>query len=131
MTADQGDMYKDNDGVDDNGNPITWQDWSGDVYFDDYKYVKYGEATQTAKLSDITDEPETGVSINAKGGVINVVAGEKLQNVTVYSINGAAVLSTTPRGNVEAINASQLAPGVYVVKAITAGKQNTKRVVIK
>lgn len=140
MTADQGDMYKDNDGVDDSGNPITWQDWSGDIYIDDYKYVKYGEATQTAKLSDITDEPETGVSevasqssisINAKGSMINVVAGEKLQTVTVYSVNGATVLSTTPRGNVETVDASQLAPGVYVVKAITAGKQNTKRVIIK
>ena len=102
--------------------------------------MKYGEATQTAKLSDITDEPETGVSevasqssisINAKGSMINVVAGEKLQTVTVYSVNGATVLSTTPRGNVETVDASQLAPGVYVVKAITAGKQNTKRVIIK
>lgn len=140
MTADQGDLYKENDGVDDDGNPITWQDWSGDIYFDDYKYVKYGEATQTAKLSDIADDEPTAVddvideasiNISSNGNLIDVVAAESLQNVTVYSMSGAEVITSTPGANTTTINASQLAPGVYVVKAITARKQNAKRIVIK
>jgi len=135
MTADQGDMYKDNDGYDDDGNAILWQDWEGDIIFDDYKYVKYGQATQTASIDDISmsgvTEVKTGkIVITSHGATINVTASSDLLNVSIYALNGATTASVKPAATTATIDASSLAPGIYVVKAVTATETLTRRVIV-
>lgn len=53
--------------------------WEADVWFDDFKLVKYGTEAQTAKLSDIQDEVT---------GVNDVTTSKKVASVTYYNVAG-------------------------------------------
>lgn len=59
-----------------------------------------------------------------------VVPGASVMNVTVYNLQGAAVLNATASGSTTALNASALASGIYVLVADTDLGKVTRKMVL-
>ncbi|MDO4511469.1 MAG: N-acetylmuramoyl-L-alanine amidase [Bacteroidales bacterium] len=112
------------------------QAWTGDIYFDELKYVHYGTEEQTATLEDIVitsvdDIQASNITIAAEAGAINVAAPEKIGKVFVYAMNGATVANVAPASTVANISTANLAPGAYVVKVVTNSKTEAQRILVK
>ncbi len=80
-------------------------EWEGDIYFDDLKYVHYGNEEQTASLEDIVIT-----------GVEDLNTGKAVQSVTYYNVAG--IQSTTPFDGVN-----------LVVTKYTDGTKSTVKVI--
>lgn len=112
------------------------QAWTGDVYFDELKYVVYNNEEQFATLDDIVitsvDEISTSnITISNDGNAININAPEAIGKVFVYAMNGVTVANVAPAATSATISTANLAPGAYVVKVVTNGKTEAKRILVK
>lgn len=112
------------------------QAWTGDVYFDELKYVVYNNEEQFATLDDIVitsvDEIATSnITISNDGNAININAPEAIGKVFVYAMNGVTVANVAPAAASATISTANLAPGAYVVKVVTNGKTEAKRILVK
>ena len=112
------------------------QAWTGDVYFDELKYVHYNTEEQHATLDDIiitsVDEIATSnITISNDGNAININAPEAIGKVFVYAMNGVTVANVAPAATSATISTANLAPGAYVVKVVTNGKTEAKRILVK
>lgn len=112
------------------------QAWTGDIYFDELKYVRYNNEEQQATLDDIivtsVDEIEnSAITISCVNGAISVIAPEKIAKVMVYAMNGATVAGTAPAATSATISTANLAPGAYVVKVVTNAKTEAKQILVK
>ena len=112
------------------------QAWTGDVYFDELKYVHYNTEEQHATLDDIiitsVDEIATSnITISNDGNAININAPEAIGKVFVYAMNGVTVANVAPAATSATISTANLAPGAYVVKVVTNGKTEAKRILVQ
>ncbi len=112
------------------------QAWTGDVYFDELKYVHYNNEEQHATLDDIiitsVDEiASSNITVATNGDAITVNAPEAISKVYVYAMNGAAVSTVAPSAMSATISTANFAPGAYVVKVVTNSKTEAKRIIVK
>lgn len=112
------------------------QAWTGDIYFDELKYVHYNNEEQHATLDDIiitsVDEIESSnITIATSNNAINVIAPEAISKVYVYAMNGVTVSATAPSAMSATISTASFAPGAYVVKVVTNNKTEAKRILVK
>ena len=62
---------------------------------------------------------------------ININAPEAIGKVFVYAMNGVTVANVAPAATSATISTANLAPGAYVVKVVTNGKTEAKRILVK
>jgi hypothetical protein len=96
----------------------------GTVYFDNV-YIYKGTALSTAKFetSNVKMYP------NPVKNTLNIEANTSINKVSVYTLLGQEVLSSSPKTNAAAISTSSLAKGVYVVKTEIDGNISTSKFV--
>ena len=112
------------------------QSWTGDIYFDELKYVHYNNEEQYASLDDIivtsVDEIEhSNITISNNDKAISIVSPESIAKVFVYAMNGVIVNNVSPSSTTAAIPTANLAPGAYVVKVVTNSKTQAQRILVK
>ncbi len=112
------------------------QAWTGDIYFDELKYVHYNNEEQHASLEDIVitsvDEIESSeITIAASNNAITINAPEAISKVYVYAMNGVTVSAVAPSAMSATISTANYAPGAYVVKVVTNNKTEAKRILVK
>lgn len=66
---------------------------------------------------------------NPADSQINIIAAERIQSVTVYSIYGQVVYQSEPTGASYTINAENIPAGIYFVKVTTARGEQTAKVI--
>ena len=114
---------------------VPFQEWTGEIYFDEMQFNKYDDtATRTAKLDDIklsgveAVEAE-GLTVVVDGNVLNVNATSDIESVLVYAANGTVVANAAPAAETAAIAVDALANGVYVATVKTADAVKTVKFV--
>ncbi len=109
--------------IDPDDEETPYQEWEGDVYFDELGYGKWDSEnfSRTASISDITI-PVSGIAnvVAAKGSIavngdILSVNGAEASTIDVYAVSGAVVAHSAS----SAVNVSALPAGVYIAKAKT------------
>jgi hypothetical protein len=96
----------------------------GTVYYDNLYFYK-GTALSTEKFqtSNVKMYP------NPVKNTLNIDANASINKVSVYTLLGQEVLSSSPKSNSASISTSSLSNGVYVVKTEIDGNINTSKFV--
>lgn len=71
------------------------------------------------------------IAINVNGRIITVNADRAVESVDIFNVAGANVAHVTDAASSVVIDASSLAPGIYVVNARTETSQSAVKVVLK
>jgi subtilisin family serine protease len=89
--------------------------------------------SRNAGVGTIFNDSDKAMIITQNGDRIYdiYVAGENNLNATLYSINGAAVVATSATRDQVTLDASSVAPGVYVLAVNGAKNRLTRKLVIK
>ncbi|MDR2123028.1 MAG: T9SS type A sorting domain-containing protein [Flavobacteriaceae bacterium] len=95
------------------------------VYFDDFSLTK-----NSLSVEDITISENKAILSNTLISDQIFVLLDGKSKVDFYSANGSRVKSVTVTSH-EAINTSDLQPGVYVVRVVNEGKSETVKVIKK
>jgi hypothetical protein len=74
---------------------------------------------------------ENEISVVSQPGFINISAAAAINNVKVYSVTGALLISARPGQNLYQIPTNNLMPGIYIVKVATAAAQRNVKVLVK
>lgn len=92
------------------------------------------EEVSTLRRFDLPEDNEYEVKIapNPASDIINVVAGEEIQEVSVYSLDGKLLMHRVFAGTDRVtLKVSDLPTGMYLVSVLTEEELNTERVVIR
>lgn len=132
-------------GTDEDGefiDPITdpeeegYKAWSGDMAFHQIqRSVWDNDAERTANLDDIdmsgvdAVEVENNINVSVNGSYLNVFAGEQIQNVTIYAIDGTVLKSVAPMAENASVSLAELRSGVMIAKVSTAASTVTVKVI--
>lgn len=68
---------------------------------------------------------------NPTSDMVNIVAGEDISTITVFTLTGNSVMKVYPTGNITEISTQQLASGVYFIKIETAQGNSVKRLIVE
>lgn len=82
-------------------------------------------STTVLSIADV-DAIDFNVYPNPTNGIINIKSDATINRVIVYSLLGNEILNTT---NVNEINISHLASGMYILKVFNADKVGVKRII--
>ena len=74
---------------------------------------------------------EGGISVSSLPGFIDIAADAVINDVKIYSITGALLKSIQPEQASYQIPASDLTPGIYIVKVATATSQRNVKALVK
>ncbi len=82
-------------------------------------------AVATATKNTVTAFP------NPAGNVLNLASQNNIEQISIYNMLGQNVLNTNVNATTATLNVSNLAPGVYILNAASAGKTSSVRFVKK
>jgi len=102
---------------------------NSNVYFDDLSFVKNGTTASLSRnsIAGFTTYPNP---ITAKNFTVSSNSSE-VKQVTIFSVIGKKVFSTSFSGLKKNIDVSSINSGIYILKVTEAGKTATKKLVIK
>ncbi len=113
---------------------IPYQEWQGQVNFDNLMWTKwdYENSERNANIEDVAI-PESGVAniavdrgaITCDGTYAAVATNAAVNSIEVYNLAGARVAAA----KASRVNVSNLAKGVYVVRALTSAGTVTAKIV--
>ena len=116
------------------GGQLLWFDeklqWRSDWIYGDLDEPQILNIS-TSGIHDIMNDDAT-ITINPAivTDVVNVHANDRIKSVSVFSVNGAQIVSVTPDDNDAVLNLSHLASGVYFVEARTySGTRAVKQII--
>ncbi|MEM9023718.1 MAG: T9SS type A sorting domain-containing protein, partial [Bacteroidota bacterium] len=91
--------------------------------------VYYSQIAPTTGVEEAADAINMSVYPNPVNDVIQVSSAQTIDQVWVYNLMGAELIGQTSQRNTVTLDASQLAPGTYVVKARVGANIWTQQVV--
>lgn len=76
---------------------------------------------------DTSLRPELTISPNPADNIINIKGLEKIDNFTIYDLNGRSIKS----GNTTRIDIQAISPGIYIIQIESLGQKITKKLIKK
>jgi subtilisin family serine protease/chitodextrinase len=92
------------------------------------------EKIPTIRRFDIQEEDDYEVKIapNPASDIINIIAGEEIQEVSIFSVDGKLLMRRVFEGSDRVtLKVSDLPTGMYLVSVLTDEERNTERMVIR
>jgi hypothetical protein len=102
-------------------------DLEGSFFFDELKFVKYGEVTG---LEDLRETGEVIVYPNPVKSKLNIKAPWDITAVQIFSLNGKLVESFKVEGQTVIEDLSNLTPGYYIVKVSGEKTSHIQKIVV-
>ena len=105
--------------------------WLSDWIYGDLDEPQLFDLDNTSGIDDVTASSSIIISPSVVTDVVNVVSGELLSSVTVYSINGQIIKRVTPDNNRVSVDMRNLIEGVYIIEARTRSGLSAIKQIIK
>lgn len=99
---------------------------SSTAAFADMDYFRFYKTPVPVGVDAISDN---ALSIALEGNNLRIESSSSIDYISVCSVQGILVAQTRPCTKSYAISTSSYAPGVYLVKVISDGKELTKKII--
>lgn len=102
-------------------------DLEGTFFFDELKFVKYGEATG---LENLKETGEVVVFPNPVKNELHIKAPWDITEVQIFSLNGQLVEMWNVKGQTVSEDLSNLTPGYYIIKVSGENSSHVQKIVV-
>lgn len=126
--------------TDEEDESVPYQAWTGEIIFNSLEYNKWDNtAVQSANIEDVaipgsgvenviaSDNASINITCNGDNVIVNAL--DAIDKVVIYNVSGQQLKSVAASGNQAIISIENLAEGVYIVTAHSAGNVVISKIV--